>query len=111
MNGVVAAPKVERDVEILAAWYKPPFVFGIVEGTRNATIDGIRYISRDLGKGESESGMRTGEYWFERFGTYPLSTTATNWPLGALGTIDLSRIGWPSGPIIPLSSSVKACQC
>ena len=59
MNGVAAAPKVERDVEILAAWYKPPFVLGIVEGARHTTIDGIRYISRNLGKSESESDMRT----------------------------------------------------
>jgi hypothetical protein len=62
MNGVVAAPKVERDVEILAAWNKPPLIRRIVEGARNATIDSIRYFSRDLGKSESESGMRTGKY-------------------------------------------------
>jgi len=68
MNGVVAAPEVERDIEILAAWYKPPFVLGIVEGARHATIDGIRYISRDLGKSESESGMRSGKYVLEDLG-------------------------------------------
>lgn len=68
MNGVVLAPEVERDVEILAAWNKPPFILRIVEGAINTTIDSIRYISRDLGKSESESGMRTGKYALEDLG-------------------------------------------
>jgi len=65
MYGVVATPKVERYVKILAAWYKPPFILGVVEGTANATIDSIRYISRHLGKSKPESGIRSDKYALE----------------------------------------------
>jgi hypothetical protein len=50
MDGVVTSTKVERNVEILAARDRPPFVLYIVGGTFDSSIDGIGYFSRDLTK-------------------------------------------------------------
>lgn len=111
VDRVVDSSKVKGDVEVLSTGNEPPLVLLVVVGTLNASIDCVGHITRYLGKREPKFKFRRVPKVIDICCTHPLSMTATNWLEGACGTMDLTLMGCPSGPMMPLSSSVRACQC
>ena len=112
MDREAVSSEVESYVEVLTARNKPPLVLCIIICATNASVNCIWYVSRNLRESESAKIISTTHQTDTCiYRPYPLSMTATNCPLGALGTMESSTTGFPSGPMIPLSASVKTCQC
>ena len=111
VNGVVDAAKVERDVDVLATGHHPPLFASVVVSPLNATINSIGNLARNLRKRKPVHGYADECDRKTVWRAYPLSKTATYCPLGARATRDFCLTAEPSGPIMPLSSSVSACQC
>ena len=88
--------------------FPAPLILNIV----NATVDGIRDVTRHLATQANEPwSSEVDKAYSTHLNVNPESTTPTYVPLGAFGTIEDILMTWPSGPMIPLSLSVTACQC